>query len=93
MDKLELMRGIAKTTRPAGLDDVTITSLDQNLVDTGLDSLDLLMVGIYLGDIYGVSEEVMKSMQPLTVGDMVDFAIQHKTKEPVSLEAALESIQ
>jgi len=50
------------------------------------------MVGIYLSDIYGVPEEIAKTMQPVTVRDMFEFMCQHKTKEPISVEAALSDI-
>lgn len=68
-------------------------SLDQPLSETGLDSLDLLMIGIYLSDIYGVEEEILKTIQPLTVNDMFVFMEQHATKTPTNLQEALDSVK
>ena len=69
-------------------------SLDEPLGETGLDSLDLLMMAIYLSDIYGVPEEIAKEMQPVTVGDMFDYMEKHKTKEPpATIQEALELVQ
>jgi acyl carrier protein len=68
--------------------------LDEPLADTGLDSLDMLMMAIYISDLYGVSEEIAKQMQPITVSDMFTFMEQHKTKElPATIEEALEMVQ
>ena len=93
MDYLKLFNEIIKVATPLNSNKAEATSLDQLLIDTGLDSLDLLMVGIYLSEIYGVSEEIAKQMQPKTVGDMIVYMQEHKTKEPVSVEEAIKSIQ
>ena len=93
MDYLKLFNEIIKVATPLNSNKAEATALDQLLIDTGLDSLDLLMVGIYLSEIYGVSEEIAKQMQPKTVGDMIVYMQEHKTKEPVSVEEAIKSIQ
>ena len=71
----------------------TATSLDQLLIETGLDSLDLLMVTIYLAEIYGVSEEIAKQVQAKTVSELINYMHFNRTKEPVSVEEAIEGIQ
>lgn len=93
MDYLRLFNEIIKIATPLNSNKAEVTSLEQLLADTGLDSLDLLMVGIYLAEVYGVSEEVAKQMQPKTVSDMVEYMKTHKTKEPLSVEEAIKSIQ
>jgi acyl carrier protein len=93
MDKLELFNGIIAVITPVNSMEARATSLDQPLKETGLDSLDLLMMGIYLSDIYGVSEEVAKQMQPTTVGDMFVFMEAHATTTPTDIKWALDSIK
>jgi len=93
MDYLKLFNEIIKIATPLNSNKAEATSLEQLLADTGLDSLDLLMVGIYLAEVYGVSEEVAKQMQPNTVGDMIAYMQEHKTKEPASVEEAIKNIQ
>jgi acyl carrier protein len=93
MDKLELFNSLIAIITPVNSMGAKGESLDQPLSETGLDSLDLLMMGIYLSDIYGVSEEVAKTMQPATVGDMFIFMEQHATKTPTSLQEALDSVE
>jgi acyl carrier protein len=88
-----LINEIVLLATPLNSNMVEIQSLDENLADTGLDSLDMLMVGVYLSDVYGVSEDDLKTLQPITVRDLFEFMCQHKTKEPISVEEALASIQ
>jgi acyl carrier protein len=90
---LKILEGVVALATPLNFNGVEIKSLDENLADTGLDSLDMLMVAIYLGDIYGVSEDDLKTLEPITVRDLFEFMCQHKTKEPTSVEEALASIQ
>jgi acyl carrier protein len=92
MDKLELFNRLIMIVTPVNSMGATATSLDEPLAETGLDSLDLLMIGIYLSDIYGVSEEIAKTMQVTTVNDMFVFMEQHATKTPTSVEEAMESV-
>jgi acyl carrier protein len=93
MDKLELFNSIITIVTPVNSMGAAGTSLDQPLGETGLDSLDLLMMAIYLSDIYGVEEEVAKTMQPVTVGDMFTFMEEHATKMPTSVQEAMDSIK
>jgi acyl carrier protein len=82
MDKLELFNRLARHIRPAFAEYKDVTSLDAELKDTGLDSLDFVMMGIYLSTIYGVPEHISKDFAPTTVGEFFDLNEQHKTQEP-----------
>jgi acyl carrier protein len=93
MDKLELFNGLILVITPVNSMGAEATSLDQNLGDTGLDSLDLLMMGIYLSDIYGVEEEIAKTMQATTINDMFEFMEKHATLQPTNIHDALESVK
>jgi acyl carrier protein len=92
MDKLELFNRLIAIVTPVNSMGAKGASLDQPLAETGLDSLDLLMMAIYLSDIYGVPEEIAKTMEPVTVGDMFAFMEQHATKTPTSIQEAMESV-
>jgi acyl carrier protein len=93
MDYLKLFNEVAKVARPVNVNNAEAKELEQLLSDTGYDSLDMLMIGIYLSDIFGVSEEVSKTMKPETVKDMMDFFIKHATKHPESIESAIKQIK
>lgn len=94
MDKLELFNELIAVVSPVNSMGAHAAALDEPLNETGLDSLDLLMMAIYLSDIYGVDEEVLKTIQPITVQDMFDFMEQHRTKElPETVAKALERVK
>lgn len=93
---LEIIKEVAKLARPVSADEMVLDNLDVLLKDTGLDSLDFLMVGVYMSDIYGVSEEDLKNMQMTetsTIRDMFTYMQEHATKHPANLEEALASIK
>ena len=93
MDYLHLFNEVIKVATPLNSNKATATSLDQLLIETGLDSLDLLMVTIYLAEIYGVSEEIAKQVQAKTVSELINYMHFNKTKEPASVEEAIKGIQ
>jgi acyl carrier protein len=86
---LNLMNKIIKEAKPINGDEIVLTSLDTPIRDTGLDSLDCIMINIYLGEMFGVSSETISELQlgpESKMRDMLDFMLKHKTKEPESLE-------
>jgi acyl carrier protein len=102
-DKIELINHIIKLARPVSADELKVSTLDTEMKDTGLDSLDFLMVGVYLGDVYGLSEEDLKGMQPkppaegeepkpYTIADLFKYAEDHATKQPTNFKEAVASI-
>ena len=68
-------------------------NLDDKLAEIEVDSLDALLIGIYLCELFGIPEEKGKELQPLTLRDIHDFVLSNKTTEPESIEAAVEAIK
>jgi acyl carrier protein len=93
MDFLELFNGVARVARPVHVTHTPVTERDLDLAEYGLDSLDLLMICIYLCELYGIPEETGKDMPAETVQVIEDFIQAHKTQQPDSVAQALESIQ
>jgi acyl carrier protein len=93
MDFLTLVHEIGKIAKPFHQDDLEVPDWETPFNEIGFDSLDLLVVGLYVTDIYGIPEEVGKTMQVKNCQELKVFVDQHKTQEPESLEAALESIK
>lgn len=93
MDYLELFNRLIALARPVNASKAEAKSLEQNLKDTGLDSLDLLMIGIYLSDVFGVDEETAKQGQFTTVGGMCHYFALYGTKKPQTVEEALKDVQ
>lgn len=93
MDFLELFNAVTKLAKPAVAADLQpITDKNASFKDTGIDSLDLLMITVYMCEIYGISEEVGKNLKPASVAEVEAFVAQHKTKEPQSVHDAIESV-
>jgi acyl carrier protein len=90
MNFLELMNAVAKLARPMHFESVTITDMDAKFSDIGIDSLDGLVMLMYLSELYGVAEEVCKEWNPKTSQEMYDLLMAHKTREPASVKEAME---
>lgn len=92
MDFLELFNAVAKKVRPAYQEYKDVTNLDIPFAETGLDSMDGLMMGIFMCDIYGIDDETGKTMQPQTPREMMEFLEKHKTKTPVSVQESVDGV-
>lgn len=64
-----------------------------NLADTDVDSLNRVMISVYLCDFYGISEEIGKTMPLNTVAIIKTFLEANKTKTPDSFEEALGEVR
>lgn len=106
MDKVELTNELIRIAKPAGINIVKATSLDQETRSLNLDSLDTLMFTIYLADLYGIPEEKLKELGPMRVTEpdgsqrpsmtlkmIFDFVDKHKTKEPENLAEAVKNLK
>lgn len=93
MDFIKLFNGVTDLVKPVSASDSYAQSMDDNLTELGFDSLDHLMFAVYFGDIYGISEEVMRTVQAKTVRELQEYLEANKTKTPESVEAALEMVR
>ncbi len=71
---------------------VTATSKEDEIRSSGLDSLDWSVAMMYMGDMFGISDEQMGDVQDLivegrTLSDLYGFVLEHKTKD-MELEEA-----
>lgn len=93
MNFIELFNAVARKAKPMHMDLAFASSMDDVMADLNIDSLDGLMMMMYIGELFGIPDEVCKDFNPTTVQEVYDFVQQHKTKEPESLEAAMEAIK
>jgi len=93
MDYVILFNELTKVIKIVGGDSCKAESVDDNIVDIGLDSLDIVMLGMYIGELYGIDEEVSRDMPVGTIKETFAFAEANKTTEPKSIEEAIETIQ
>jgi acyl carrier protein len=90
---LKLLNAVAKIAKPFSNEYVDATLMSDKFVDSGLDSLDMLLTSTYMCDAFCVNEEVGKTMQVSSVQEMYDFLMLNKTKMPATAEEALKDIQ
>lgn len=93
MDFLELLHEVGKVAKPMHVDTLEkVPTLDTPFTDTDYDSLDLIMVCMFMCQIYGINDEIAKQFHPKSPQDLLDFLQSNKTKEPESIEAAIQEI-
>ena len=90
---IELLNKVARVARPAHHEFVPIEHMSEKFEETCFDSLDMLMIGMYMGMIYDIPDEISKEFQPETVQQLYDFIQLHKTRDPESIEWSLEQIK
>lgn len=91
---LDMANGVARLVRPKYLPYVPLAAMDTPFTASGLDSLELLMCNVYIGEIYGVPEEVGKNLPPpANAQEMLDGITPHVTRQPESIEKALEQVR
>lgn len=93
MDFIELFNKVARAAIPSHQNFSPIITLDDDLKDTGLDSMDGMMMCIYFCDIYGIPDEIGKEMTFKSARECWDFIQLHKTKEPSgTVEEAIKGV-
>jgi hypothetical protein len=90
---IQLLNKVARLAKPFDNGYTDVVSMSDKLADSGLDSLDMLLTGVYLCDIFKVDEEVSKQLQATTVQELHDFLMSNRTHMPESVGEALKDIQ
>jgi uncharacterized Fe-S cluster-containing radical SAM superfamily protein len=93
IDFLELLNKVARVARPAHHEFVPITDMNEKFTESCLDSLDMLMVGMYMSEIYDIDDAIAKELRPETPAQMLEEILKYKKQDPESIEAALEIIK
>jgi len=89
----ELFDAIVVQARPSFSDEIHVENDTEPFGETGLDSLDMLMICMYFSIVYGINDEIAKTMQPYNLKELHDFVMEHKTQEPNSIAEAIEMIK
>lgn len=92
-DFLQLLNAVVKIAKPFHDEAPDLESLDVKFADTTIDSLDMLIVSMYLGEIFDISEEEAKELRVPTVRDLYEFIKAHGKRFPEDLMAALEEVK
>lgn len=93
LDFLKLLAAATKIAKPFHEGSADITDMDTLFVDVGVDSLDMLMIGIYMLDVFGVPEEDAKTMGVSTPREMREFLLQYATLEVTDVDRAIAELK
>jgi hypothetical protein len=92
-DFLRLLTAAVRVAKPFHGDTITIADLDVPFSDYNVDSLDMLMVGIYMSETFGIPEEIAKEMKSINPREMRDFLLKHATIRVTDIDAAIEGMK
>lgn len=91
---IDLFNMVAKVAKPVHMSFTPATAMEEKMADLGLDSLDGLVMMMYLCELYGIPDnDETKGWHPETVQEVYDLLMANKTTEPESVEKAREQIK
>jgi len=94
IDFIELFNMVAKVAKPVHMSFTPATAMEEKMADLGLDSLDGLVMMMYLCELDGIPDnDETKGWHPTTVQEVYDLMMANKTTEPESVEKAKEQIK
>ena len=84
----------AKVAKPVHMSFTPASAMENKMEELGLDSLDGLVMMMYLCELYGIPDnDETKGWHPTTVQEVYDLLMANKTMEPESVEKAREQIK
>lgn len=89
-DFVRLFNVAMALAKPVGKATLKAESIDVRFEEIEVDSLDLLIIGMYLCDAFDVSEEKGKEMRPETVGQMKEFLVANSRAPTIDVNAVLQ---
>lgn len=92
-DFLELVDAVGAVVKKHSPSYKKMPSKATPFADAGYDSLDCLMLFIYVAEIYGIPEEVTKTLFPTNADELEAAVLRHKTTDPASIAAAMELVK
>ena len=92
-DFIRLFNACATLAKTPTNPPIAARSLDDLFPDLNIDSLDGIILGMYLCDAFGVAEEVGKTMQVRSVGDTKAFLVANTTVESIDVDKVIENLK
>lgn len=94
MNFLDLLNQVARFAKPMHQDLTPMHSMDQPFTETEIDSLDGLMIMMYMSVIYDIPDtDESRDFVPTTPQEMLDYIEKNKQRECESIEWAMEMIK
>jgi acyl carrier protein len=92
LDFLKLLNVVIKKAKPYHDEAPDVQDMELKFSDTAIDSLDRLMILVYMTEIYGVDEEKTKQLQVNTPQELKDFLEANKTKELADVDSIIAGL-
>jgi len=92
-DFFRLFNACARLAKTPNNPPIPAGSFHDLLSDLNIDSLDTLVLGMYLCDAFAVPEEVGKTMQVKSVGDVMVFLVQCATVESIDVDKVISELK
>jgi acyl carrier protein len=89
-DFLRLFNVAMALAKPVGKSTINAELIDVRFENIEVDSLDLLIIGMYLCDAFDVPEEKGKEMRPETVGQMKEFLVANSRLAAIDVNGVLQ---
>lgn len=93
MDHVALFNELIKVIKVVGGENIRAKSKDDSIVDIGLDSLDIVMLHMYISELYGLDDEEAKNIPTDTVESAFAYAEQHGKRRPSSIDEVREAVK
>jgi hypothetical protein len=92
-DFFRLFNACARLAKTPNNPPIPAGSMHDPLPDLNIDSLDTLVLSMYMCDIFGVPEEVGKTMQVRIVGDMLIFLAENATVKSIDVDKVISELK
>ena len=92
-DFIRLFNACATLAKTPTNPPIAAGSLDDLFPDLNIDSLDGIILGMYLCDAFGVPEEIGKTMQVRSVGDIKAFLLANATVGAIDVDKVIENLK
>ncbi len=92
-DFLKLFNAALKIAKPLHRDTIEVTDMDADFASENIDSLDMLMICVYLTDVFHIDEETAKTINSRTPRELKEFLLTHAKREITDVDAVLAEIK
>lgn len=92
-DFLKLLSAVVRIAKPFHNEAPDITDIDLKFNTTNIDSLDTLMITVYMFELFGVDEENIKILKATTPKELKVFLEEHKTKDIADVDQAIAGLK
>ena len=92
-DFLKLLNAVVRIAKPFHNEAPDITDMELKFSATTIDSLDTLMICVYMFELFGVDEEKIKVLKATTPNELKIFLEEHKTKDIADVDQVIAGLK